>query len=95
MTANDLTVLDLLDALLRIDSVNPGLDPGGAGEADIAAFIADWGRVTDMKVRTASCVRRRSTSTPWPCPTTRSGTVPSSCWPRTCTISRNATGRMC
>ena len=51
MTANDLTVLDLLDALLRIDSVNPGLDPGGAGEADIAAFVADWGRAAGLRTQ--------------------------------------------
>jgi acetylornithine deacetylase len=38
------TVLDLLDALVRIDSVNPGLDSAGAGEAEIAAFVAAWGR---------------------------------------------------
>ncbi|HET6754279.1 MAG TPA: M20/M25/M40 family metallo-hydrolase [Jiangellaceae bacterium] len=51
MTANDLTVLDLLDALLRIDSVNPGLDPGGAGEAQMAAFVADWGRATGLRTQ--------------------------------------------
>jgi acetylornithine deacetylase len=48
VTANDLTVLDLLDALLRIDSVNPGLDPGGAGEAGIATFVAGWGRAAGL-----------------------------------------------
>jgi acetylornithine deacetylase len=48
VTANDLTALDLLDALLRIDSVNPGLDPGGAGEAQIAAFVAGWGRAAGL-----------------------------------------------
>ena len=51
MTANDLTVLDLLDALLRIESVNPGLDPGGAGEAPIAAFVAGWGRATGLRTQ--------------------------------------------
>jgi acetylornithine deacetylase len=51
VTANDLTVLDLLDALLRIDSVNPGLDPGGAGEAQIAAFIAGWGRAAGLRTQ--------------------------------------------
>jgi acetylornithine deacetylase len=44
MTATSTTALDLLDALVRIDSVNPGLDPAGAGEAQIAAWIARWGR---------------------------------------------------
>jgi acetylornithine deacetylase len=51
VTAYDLTVLDLLDALLRIDSVNPGLDPGGAGEAQIAAFVAGWGRAAGLRTQ--------------------------------------------
>jgi acetylornithine deacetylase len=33
---------DLLRQLVAIDSVNPDLVPGGAGEAQIAAFIAEW-----------------------------------------------------
>jgi len=48
MTVTSMTVLDLLDALVRIDSVNPGLDAAGAGEAGIAAFIAEWGRTTGL-----------------------------------------------
>jgi acetylornithine deacetylase len=51
VTAYDLTDLDLLDALLRIDSVNPGLDPGGAGEAQIAAHIAGWGRAAGLRTQ--------------------------------------------
>ena len=39
---NDVTAL--LSRLVSIDSVNPSLVPGGAGEAEIAAFIADWAR---------------------------------------------------
>jgi len=50
MTATSETVLDLLDALVRIDSVNPGLDPAGAGEAQIAAYIAQWGRGAGLRV---------------------------------------------
>jgi acetylornithine deacetylase len=50
MTATSMTVLNLLDALIRIDSVNPGLDPGGAGEAQIAAYIARWGRSAGLRV---------------------------------------------
>jgi acetylornithine deacetylase len=38
----DLTALTA--ALVAIDSVNPDLVPGGAGEAEIAAFIAAWAR---------------------------------------------------
>jgi acetylornithine deacetylase len=49
MAANDMTVLDLLDALLRIDSVNPGLDPTCAGEAEIAGFVAEWGRNAGLR----------------------------------------------
>jgi hypothetical protein len=40
MNATSMTALNLLDALVRIDSVNPGLDPAGAGETQIAAYIA-------------------------------------------------------
>jgi acetylornithine deacetylase len=36
------TVAELTAALVAIDSVNPALVPGGAGETDIAAFIAGW-----------------------------------------------------
>jgi len=32
----------LAAALVAIDSVNPALVPGGAGERQIAAFVADW-----------------------------------------------------
>ena len=35
-------VVDLLAQLIAIDSVNPDLVPGGAGEAKIAAFVAEW-----------------------------------------------------
>ena len=33
---------DLLAELVAIDSVNPALVPGGAGESEIAAFVAAW-----------------------------------------------------
>jgi hypothetical protein len=33
VTGTGETVLDLLDALVRIDSVNPGLDASGTGTA--------------------------------------------------------------
>lgn len=35
-------VADLAAALVRIDSVNPALIPGGAGETEIAGFVVDW-----------------------------------------------------
>ncbi len=40
----------MLDALVRIESVNPGLDQAGAGEAQIAAYIARWGRGAGLRV---------------------------------------------
>ena len=49
MTGTSMTALDLLDALVRIDSVNPGLDPAGAGEAQIAGYIAQWGRSPGLR----------------------------------------------
>jgi acetylornithine deacetylase len=60
MTATSMTALDLLDALVRIDSVNPGLDPAGAGEAQIAAYIARWGRSAGLRVE----VLERTTGRP-------------------------------
>ncbi len=36
------TAADLTAALVAIDSVNPALVPGGAGEAEIAAFLVRW-----------------------------------------------------
>jgi acetylornithine deacetylase len=35
-------VESLLSALVRIDSVNPDLVPGGAGETEIARFVKEW-----------------------------------------------------
>ena len=58
-------VLDLLDALVRIDSSNPGLSDGAPGESAIAAHVADWARAAGLRVevlerhpgdRTSSCV---------------------------------------
>jgi acetylornithine deacetylase len=41
----------LVSALVGIDSVNPDLVPGGAGEAEIAAFVADWLRGAGLEVQ--------------------------------------------
>jgi acetylornithine deacetylase/succinyl-diaminopimelate desuccinylase family protein len=41
-------VLPLLERLVSIDSVNPGL--GGAGEAEIAAFVAEWADGAGLEV---------------------------------------------
>jgi acetylornithine deacetylase/succinyl-diaminopimelate desuccinylase-like protein len=35
-------IIELLRQLVAIDSINPDLVPGGAGEEKIARFIADW-----------------------------------------------------
>ena len=44
-------VVDLLRDLVAIDSVNPSLVEGGAGEAAIAQFIGDWMRHAGFDVR--------------------------------------------
>ena len=40
----------LLSQLVAIDSVNPSLVPGGAGESEIAAFVAGWAREARLEV---------------------------------------------
>jgi acetylornithine deacetylase len=43
-------VVDLLCALVSIDSVNPDLVPGGAAEPEIAAFVATWAHGAGLEV---------------------------------------------
>jgi acetylornithine deacetylase len=43
-------VRDLLSALVSIDSVNPDLVQGGAGEARIAEYVAGWLRAAGVEV---------------------------------------------
>jgi acetylornithine deacetylase len=45
-----MTTAELVGALVSIDSVNPDLVPGGAGEAEVAAFVADWLRDAGLDV---------------------------------------------
>ena len=45
-----MTTAELVGALVSIDSVNPDLVPGGAGEAEVAAFVADWMRDAGLEV---------------------------------------------
>lgn len=45
-----MTAEQLVSALVSIDSVNPDLVPGGAGEAEIASFVADWLRDAGLEV---------------------------------------------
>ena len=42
MPATKEQVIDLLGAMVRIESVTPWLIPTGSGEGDVAAFIAQW-----------------------------------------------------
>lgn len=48
ITLDDLTTLTA--DLVAIDSTNPDLVPGGAGERDIAAFVAAWLREAGLQV---------------------------------------------
>jgi acetylornithine deacetylase len=43
-------VVDVLSRLVAINSVNPDLVPGGAGEAEIAGFVAEWLRGAGLEV---------------------------------------------
>ena len=51
---------DLLSRLVAIDSVNPSLVAGGAGEREIAAFIAGWAHDCGLEAR----VRERTPGRP-------------------------------
>ncbi len=41
-------VVELLSELVAIDSVNPSLVPGGAGEAEVGGFIVEWARAAGL-----------------------------------------------
>jgi acetylornithine deacetylase len=43
-------VVELTRALVAIDSVNPSLVPGAAGETEAAAFVAGWAREAGLEV---------------------------------------------
>ena len=42
MTVTRDEAIELLEAMVKIDSVTPWLIPGGAGEGEVAAFARDW-----------------------------------------------------
>jgi acetylornithine deacetylase/succinyl-diaminopimelate desuccinylase-like protein len=46
------SLTELASALVAIESVNPDLVPGGAGEREIAPFVADWLKGADLEVET-------------------------------------------
>jgi acetylornithine deacetylase len=50
----------LVSELVAIDSVNPSLVNGGAGEAEIAAFVADWARAAGLDAEVVGASSRPS-----------------------------------
>jgi acetylornithine deacetylase/succinyl-diaminopimelate desuccinylase family protein len=50
---------ELVASLVAIDSVNPDLVPGGAGEAEIASFVAGWLRDTGLYVEVDEAAQGR------------------------------------
>jgi len=52
-------VVELVSQLVAIDSVNPSLVGGGAGEGEIAAFIGDWARAAGLEVELVECAPGR------------------------------------
>ena len=44
-------VAELVSALVAIDSVNPDLVPGGAGEGEVASYVAGWMRDAGLEVK--------------------------------------------
>lgn len=52
-------VADLTSRLVAIDSVNPSLVPGGAGEREIATFVADWARAAGLDVQELTATPER------------------------------------
>jgi acetylornithine deacetylase len=53
-------LINLLSDLVKIDSVNPDLVPNGAGEAEIAQYIADWGTQNDLEVIVQDVIEGRT-----------------------------------
>lgn len=50
MPAQEDDLLDLVKAMMAIDSVNPSLVPGGAGEGEIADHVEGWARGAGLGV---------------------------------------------
>jgi acetylornithine deacetylase len=50
---------DLLARLVAIDSVNPALVSGGAGESEIATFVEAWARSSGLEVEVLESTPRR------------------------------------
>src|SRR4051794_783161 len=54
-------VIELVSALVAIDSVNPSLMAGGAGESEIAAFIVRWAREAGLQAEVLEATPGRPT----------------------------------
>jgi acetylornithine deacetylase len=54
-------LVELIHALVAIDSVNPSLVPGGAGEREAAAFVAAWARDAGLETETLGATAGRPT----------------------------------
>ena len=52
-------IVALVSDLVAIDSVNPSLVPGGAGEREIAAFVSAWARAAGLEARTLEATAGR------------------------------------
>jgi acetylornithine deacetylase len=52
-------LIELTSRLVEIDSVNPSLVPGGAGEREIAAFVAGWARAAGLDAEVLEATRGR------------------------------------
>jgi acetylornithine deacetylase len=53
-------LVELVSRLVAIDSVNPALVAGGAGEAEIAAFVVDWAEANALEARAVEAVPGRA-----------------------------------
>jgi acetylornithine deacetylase len=52
-------LVELIHALVAIDSVNPSLVPGGAGEREAAAFVAAWAREAGLEAEALEATAER------------------------------------
>jgi acetylornithine deacetylase len=52
-------LVELIHALVAIDSVNPSLVPGGAGEREAAAYVAAWANENGLEAQTLEATAGR------------------------------------